>query len=594
MGNDGYAGSILYVNLTEESIREKPYPDTWKRKYLGGRGLGVAIISEMVDPVCDPLGGENVLVFATGPLTGSGIPLGSRYDVITKSPLTGTLTSANSGGVFGTALKRAGYDAVVFSGSAERPLLLWVHDHTAELRDARHYWGMETGATQQAMKADYHEDHLRIACIGPAGERLCRMACIINDRGRAAGRGGVGAVMGAKYLKAVAAHGTMPVPPRDSTRLEDAKREIRRKLKDSGVATGSLQKYGTAGILHLINKRGILPTNNHRRGSFAGAEQVSGERMQQTIFRRRNPCYACIVGCGRITAVGETEGDGPEYETIWAMGPQCGADDLEKIALANYRCNELGLDTISTGSTIACAIELSEREIISERISSGDGEAVCRLVEMIGMREGIGDELAEGSYRFAEMYGHPEFSMSVKMQELPAYDPRGLMGMGLNYATSVRGGCHVYGNMVYPEVIGAPVKLDPFVTAGKAEWTKKMQDIAAAIDSSGICIFTERTLWAEDYAAMINAVTGFDLDAAEIFTIGERIWNLQKLFNLRAGFTRDDDTLPKRLMEEPLTEGDPAGRVWIREPLLSEYYAVRSWDPDGVPTLEKLRELGLK
>lgn len=593
MADDGYAGRILFVDLTNGRMREQPFPDEWKRRFIGGRGLGVALLSHMAVPSVDPFSPENPLVFATGPLTGSGVPLGARYDVVTKSPLTGTLTSANSGGMFGTELKRAGFDAVVVSGAAASPVYLLVRDGNAELRDASGCWGLSTGGSAAAIQKEIGDVHARIASIGPAGECLCRMACIVNEGGRTAGRGGVGAVMGSKRLKAIAARGSMRVPVHNPERFNIIKKQIQNKLKESGITRGGLHTHGTASIVMITQNRGILPTRNHQRGTFAGAEDVSGERMTETILKRRNPCYACPIGCGRITAVGEEEGEGPEYETIWAFGPECEVNDLEAIAKANYLCNELGLDTISTGATIACAMELSERGVIGEEILFGDAGAVVKLVRMIGCREGIGDELAEGSYRFAAKYGHPELSMSVKKQELPAYDPRGLRGMGLNYATSVRGGCHVYGNMVYPEVLGAPVRMDPFTNEGKAEMTKTLQDMAAVLDSSGICLFTEKVLWTTDYVAMVNAVTGFDLDDAEFLCIGDRIWNLQKIFNIGAGLGKEDDTLPPRLMNEPLPDGAASGRVWVREPLLDEYYNVRGWNSEGVPSEEKLRQLGI-
>jgi aldehyde:ferredoxin oxidoreductase len=592
---DGYQDCILHVDLARGRLEKHPYPGEWKREYLGGRGLGVAIVSGMVDPRTDPLGPDNVLVFATGPLTGSGVPLGSRYDVVTVSPLTGTLTSANSGGQFGTKLKRAGYDAVVITGVSSRPVYLQIDNGEAELRDADPYWGLSTRETIAAL-GEHSGSGAKVACIGPAGERLSRMACIINDRGRAAGRGGVGAVMGRKQLKAISVQGEGEIIPADRGAFDRVREEIGDLLKETKLHTGGLHTHGTASLVNLINEKGLLPTRNHQYGRFSEAEAVSGEEMTRTILKKRYACYACMVACGRITAAGGQEGSGPEFETIWAFGPQCGISDLELITRCNYLCNDLGLDTISTGSTIACAMELAERGYLPElpSLTFGDGEAALRLVHMIGMREGIGDSLAEGSLRFATAHGHPELSMSVKGQELPAYDPRGLVGMGLNYATSVRGGCHVYGNMTYPEVYGIPERLDPCKREGKIEWVKEMQDLAAAIDSSGICIFTERALWAAEYAALVRAVTGIKIDAEGFFRIGERIWNLQRIFNLGAGLSREDDSLPQRLREEPLDAGCGEGRVWEPGTLLSEYYAARGWDEQGVPTPEKRESLGIR
>lgn len=590
---NGYAERILHVDLARERTMEEPFPEEWKRAYIGGRGLGVRIVEDLVNPGSDPLGEENVLVFATGPVAGSGLPLGSRYDVVTKSPLTGTLTSANSGGKFGTSLKRAGFDAVVIRGRAERPVYLLLDDGRAEVRDASGLWGMTTSETTAAVQNDLSDPGASVACIGPAGERLVRFAGVINETSRAAGRGGVGAVMGSKNLKALVARGSGRCTVADRDRFLALKKDITEKIRANAISGGGLPRFGTAVLVNIINENYILPTRNFQSAHFPAAENVSGERMVDTILSGKMGCQACVIQCGRDVEVEGRQTAGPEYETIWAFGPDCGIDDLAAVVEANNLCNDLGLDTISTGSTIACAMELSEKGYIDEEIRFGDAEQMVDLVRRIGYRDGIGDELAEGSFRFARRHGHPELSMSVKRQELPAYDPRGLQGHGLAYATSVRGGDHVYGYMIAPEVLGSPEKLDPYSSAGKAVWTKTFQDLTAFIDSSGACLFTSFPLGAADYGAMVSAVTGYDLDAAEVLRIGERIWNMQRIFNLRAGCTREDDTLPPRLLREPLTEGAPKGRVWEREPLLSEYYLVRGWDQEGRPTPAKLRELGI-
>lgn len=590
---NGYAERILHVDLARERTMEEPFPEEWKRAYIGGRGLGVRIVEDLVNPGSDPLGEENVLVFATGPVAGSGLPLGSRYDVVTKSPLTGTLTSANSGGKFGTSLKRAGFDAVVIRGRAERPVYLLLDDGRAEVRDASGLWGMTTSETTAAVQNDLSDPGASVACIGPAGERLVRFAGVINETSRAAGRGGVGAVMGSKNLKALVARGSGRCTVADRDRFLALKKDITEKIRANAISGGGLPRFGTAVLVNIINENYILPTRNFQSAHFPAAENVSGERMVDTILSGKMGCQACVIQCGRDVEVEGRQTAGPEYETIWAFGPDCGIDDLAAVVEANNLCNDLGLDTISTGSTIACAMELSEKGYIDEEIRFGDAEQMVDLVRRIGYRDGIGDELAEGSFRFARRHGHPELSMSVKRQELPAYDPRGLQGHGLAYATSVRGGDHVYGYMIAPEVLGSPEKLDPYSSAGKAVWTKTFQDLTAFIDSSGACLFTSFPLGAADYGAMVSAVTGYDLDAAEVLWIGERIWNMQRIFNLRAGCTREDDTLPPRLLREPLTEGAPKGRVWEREPLLSEYYLVRGWDQEGRPTPAKLRELGI-
>lgn len=590
---NGYAEKILYVDLTRERTMEEPFPEEWRRAYIGGRGLGVRILDDLVNPGIDPLGPENVLVFATGPVAGSGLPLGSRYDVVTKSPLTGTLTSANSGGKFGTSMKRAGYDAVVILGRAERPVSLLLDDGHAEVRDASPLWGMTTSETTAALQEDLGDPGASVACIGPAGERLVRFSGIINETSRAAGRGGVGAVMGSKNVKAVAARGNGRITVADRDRFLTLKKEIAEKIRENAISGGGLPRFGTAVLVNIINENYILPTRNFQTAHFPAAENVSGERMADTILSGKMGCQTCVIQCGRDIEIEGKRTAGPEYETIWAFGPDCGIDDLAAVSEANSLCNDLGLDTISAGSTIACAMELSEKGYIDEEVRFGDAERMLDLVRRIAYRDGIGDELAEGSFRFARKHGHPELSMSVKRQELPAYDPRGLQGHGLAYATSVRGGDHVYGYMIAPEVLGSPEKLDPYLSEGKAVWTKIFQDLTAFIDSSGACLFTSFPLGAADYGAMVSAVTGYDIDGAEVLRIGERIWNMQKIFNLRAGCTREDDTLPPRLLEEPLTEGAPKGRVWEREPLLDDYYEARGWDREGRPTPEKLRELGI-
>jgi aldehyde:ferredoxin oxidoreductase len=597
MAGDGYADRILRVNLTKGTVKEIPYRKEWKEQFIGGRGLGVRLAYDLVEPATDPLGDGNAVVLAAGPLTGSGMPLGARYSVVARSPLTGTLASSSSGGFFGTELKRAGVDALVVEGRALAPVFLWIRDGSCEIRDASAFWGMTTDRTIPGIQEAVGEPNARVACIGPAGERLARVAALMNDNGRAAGRGGLGAVLGSKRLKAVAVRGEGKIQPADLAEFTRVRDAIREKIRKGGLNTGGLHRYGTAAAMNVMNEAGLLPTRNFQESRFEKAEAVSGERMAETILERVTACYSCSVACGRETRAGGVKGHGPEYETLWAFGPDCGVSNLTAIARANYLCNQLGLDTISTGSTIACAMELSARGYIREDIRFGDENAIVDLVRLMGYREGIGDLLSEGSLRFARGAGHPELSMSVKGLELPGYDPRGLQGQGLEYATSVRGACHVYGNMLYPEVLGVPVKLDPAVDEGKAGWVKRLQDLAAALDSAGLCLFTFRALSLPDYAAMVAAVTGLPVTEETLLRAGERTWTLQKLFNLRAGFTREDDTLPPRLLGGPQAgreTGDVAAGVgWRREPLLSEYYRARGWDTEGRPTKEKLAELGI-
>ncbi len=589
---DGYAGKIVYADLTAGKVTLSPTPPELKKQYIGGRGFGIRLLTDMVDPKIEPLGDRNVLVFAAGPLTGTGIPLGSRYEVSTISPLTGAAMSANSGGVFGWKMKKAGFDAVVISGKAKKPVYLLLDNGKAELRDAAGLWGKTTGQTTDAIEDELNDKSVRVACIGPAGEKLVKFACIINEKTRAAGRGGAGAVMGAKNLKAIAARGDLPITPADEVQLNIVKERVRKKITDNGIEQ-ALTKFGTAVLVNIINENYVLPTRNFQTAHFAAAERVSGETMAATILKQNKGCYACIVKCGRVCEFDGEHGEGPEYEPDWAFGPDCGIDDLKAVARANNLCNEYGLDAISAPTTIACLMEMAEKGYVKHPVRFGDAKGMLTLVEQIAKREGIGGELAEGSFRFATKYGHPECSMSSKKQELPAYDPRGIQGYGLATATSNRGGDHVYGYLISPEILGAPEKLDPFVTKGKPQWVKTFQDLTAAIDASGMCLFTSFALGADDYADLLSATTGIKIDPAGLLKTGERIWNLQKLYNIKRGFGRKDDTLPARLLNEPLNEGAPSGQVWKRDEMLDEYYTLRGWDKEGTPTRERLKELGL-
>jgi aldehyde:ferredoxin oxidoreductase len=589
---DGYAGNMVYADLSAGKVTIKPTPPELKKLYHGGRGFGIRLLTDLVDPKIDPLSDRNVVVFAAGPLTGTGIPLGSRYEVSTISPLTGTAMSANSGGVFGWKMKKAGFDAVVVSGKAKKPVYLFLDNGKAEIRDAAHLWGKTTGQTTDAILDELKDKSVRVACIGPAGEKLVLFACIINEKARAAGRGGVGAVMGSKNLKAIAARGDLPIKAADEERLNVVKDRVRKKIEDNGIEK-ALHNYGTAVLINIINENYVLPTRNFQTAHFPEAEKVSGETIAKTILKKPKGCYACIVQCGRVHEFDGESGEGPEYEPDWAFGPDCGIDDLKTVVRANNICNEYGLDAISAPATIACLMEMAEKGYVNHPVRFGDAKGMLKLVEQIAKREGIGNELAEGSFRFATKYGHPELSMSSKKQELPAYDPRGIQGYGLATATSVRGGDHVYGYMISPEILGAPEKLDPYVTTGKPQWVKTFQDLTAAIDASGMCLFTSFALGPEDYADLLSATTGMKIDTAGLLKVGERIWNLQKLYNIRRGLGRSDDTLPARLLNEPLKEGAPAGQVWKRDEMLDEYYTLRGWDKEGTPGPEKRRELGL-
>ncbi len=598
---NGWIGKILRVNLTNGELKVEDLDKNHAIKFLGGRGLGSKILFDEIDPRIDPLGPDNKLILATGPLTGTSASAAGRYMAITKSPLTGTIACSNSGGHFGPELKFSGFDMIIIEGKAKEPVYIYIEDGAIEIRDAKSIWGKTTHEATDQIHEETDIDS-KIACIGPGGERLVRFACIVNDKHRAAGRSGVGAVMGSKNLKAVAVRGSGSIKVADKEAFRKITIECFKKVKSNPVTSKGLPSYGTAVLVNIINASGIFPTRNFQDSVFEGAEKISGEAIADRILIRNRACFSCPIGCGRVVRVKnpkyECMSEGPEYESDWSLGACCGVDNLDAIAKGNFLCDLLGLDPISTGVTIACAMELFERGIIStvdtgRILRFGDEDAMLDMIRAIGYREGFGDILAEGSYRMAERFGHPEYSISVKKQEFPAYDARGAQGMGLQYATSNRGACHVRGYMTAPEILGSPVKLDPFDTKDKAQWDKTFQDLTAVVDSSGLCLFNTFAFGIDEIAEYLKAATGIQIDNQELMKTGERIWNLERLFNLKAGLTFRDDTLPERLLKEQVKSGPAKGRVVELDRMLPEYYKLRGWNNEGVPTEDKLKELGL-
>ena len=595
----GWHGKILRVNLTEGTIRKEALKNEDMHNYIGARGLGTKIFCDEVDPQVDPLSPENKIIFMTGPLTGTLATSGGRYNVVTKGVLNGTIAASNSGGSFGPELKYAGYDGIIFEGQAKKPVYLWINNSKVELRSAEDLWGKTVPETTDMIK-DVIDDDAKVACIGPAGEKLVKFACIMNEYNRAAGRSGVGAVMGSKNLKAVVVRGTQGVKVADVSGFMNAINDARAKLKAHPVTGAGLAAYGTNVLVNILNEHGGLPVKNFSEAAvFPNAEKISGEYQAEHNLVRNKGCFGCSIGCGRVTKnKGKYKGigEGPEYEATWGYGSDLDVDDFEAICKANFLCNELGMDPITLSGTIACATEMLEKGLIPRNKSEmtwGDADMMVELTRMTAYREGFGNELAEGSYRLAESYGHPEFSMSVKKQELPAYDPRGQQGIGLNYATSNRGGCHVRGYMTSPEVLGIPVKADPDATEGKPELLKIFQDLTAVVDSAGLCLFTTFGIGLPEIAEQYRTATGIDISDEDLLKAGDRIWNLERLFNLKAGFTKADDTLPPRLLNEPMKGGPHQGNVTRLDMMLPQYYAGRGWDENGVPTEAKLAELGL-
>lgn len=593
----GYAGKLLRVDLGNRTIKTEALDVEMARKFIGGRGLATKFLVDELDPGVDALSPANKLIFVTGPLTGTNTPTGGRYMVVTKSPLSGTVACSNSGGFWGAELKFAGYDLIIFEGKAASPVYLSIADDQVSLHDAGHLWGKVVSETTHALE-QAHGDKAKVATIGPAGENLSRIACIMNDLGRAAGRSGVGAVMGSKNLKAIVVRGTGRVGVAQPDQLREAASICMKKIREHGVTGQGLPTYGTAVLVNIINENGVYPTRNFQFGTFDRADETSGETLAEKYLKKKDPCFRCPIACGRYCEVDDIKGAGPEYETVWAFGADCGVSELADIIKANYWCNEMGLDTISAGATIAAAMELYQRGYLKQEdlgggpeLTWGNGQAIIEWTKRMGAATGLGAQMAQGSYRLCELHGAPELAMTVKKLELPAYDPRGIQGHGVQYATSNRGGCHVRGYMISPEILGVPEKLDRFSLEGKPAWVKTFQDFTAAIDSSGLCLFTSFAMSADDYAALVNAVTGTGFSGSSFIQAGERIWNLERVFNLRAGV--EADTLPRRLLEQPLPDGPSKGWVHQLDALLPLYYQTRGWNARGVPSREKLAELGL-
>jgi aldehyde:ferredoxin oxidoreductase len=587
----GWSEKVLDIDLNKQTYKTYALDMEMARLFIGGRGLGARLLWDLVGPDVDPLSPENVLIFTNGPLTGTGYQTSNRFSVTTKSPLTGTVLDANSGGYWGMQFKKTGYDVMIVRGKAEKPVWIEVKDGAITFHDAGDLWGMRVCALTE--KLGQNNNKRNVLCIGPAGENLSRIASIMNDRERALARGGPGAVMGSKNLKAIVVEGKERPEIEDKERFKFLLYETRKLLAASPLTSQALPEFGTVVLMNIMNNVGALATRNHQQTQFEGAEAISGEELTEKYLVKNASCWACPIGCTRISKTGKVEGEGPEFESTWAFGAQCGVDDLAAIIEVNSLCNDLGLDTISAGSTIACAMELSEKGYLDSDLSFGRADVLAPMVESMAYRRDLGAELADGSLRLATKYGHPGLSMTAKGMEMPAYDPRGLQGQGLLYATSNRGGCHMRGNMIGLEVLGLPKLIDRFQVQGKSSFVILNQNSNAAIDSLVICKFTNMGVADEYFARVLSAVTGIQYATTEMIKAGERVWNLERLYNNREGFTGRDDTLPSRLLTEAPTDGPSKGWVSQLEPMLKEYYRTRGWDENGVPTPKKLADLGL-
>ena len=602
-----WQGQILRVNLTEGTCEAEPLNTKWAQKYLGTRGLATKYLWENMSPTADPMSPENVLIFATGPLTGTMASTSGRYAVVTKGPLTGAIACSNSGGKFGAELKYAGYDLLLIEGRSEVPVYLLIQDERVTLEPANEIWGTTVWNTEEWIRNRHSNPQLKVATIGVAGEQGVRYAAVINDLHRAAGRSGVGAVMGSKNLKAIAARGTRGVSVKDPVRFMEAVNHGKKILVESSGRAG-LTKDGTNAMLTVQQEFGGLPTRNFQEVQFEGADKIDATAMQKVAedghrnLVTNKACFGCTIACGRIAHIRENHftivnrkeywhaSGGLEYETAFAVGSVCGVDDIDACTFAGYLTNEHGFDPISFGVTLAAAMELYEMGVITKEdtdgveLKFGNAEALTIMAEKTGKYEGFGQILGMGSKRMCEKYGHPELSMTVKGQEFAGYDSRALQGMGLGYATGNRGACHLKHDTFAED-------FDDQTGMGKAEPCKTSQDRQAAVDSTGVCMFVD---WeTDDFAAQIDAACEGSWDAARLFETGERIWNLERMFNLSAGFTAADDTLPDRLLKDPCPSGTAKGKVNELAKMLPEYYSLRGWTEDGRPTSETLERLGL-
>ena len=595
-----YYEKIARINLSTGEIKVEKLDLELAHKFIGGRGLGTKILYDEGVATVDPLSPENKLIYITGPMTGAAAPSTGRYMVVTKSPLTGMIACSNSGGIWGAKLKHAGWDAIIVEGQAPEWTYISIEDDKIQLLDAREYLGMMSEEMDTKLK-EKHGPTASVLNIGPAGEKQVLLAAIMNDKDRAAGRSGVGAVMGSKKLKAIVVKSSRI--KLDNIADEEALKEATKKAMDvlmaNPVTSSGLKQLGTAILVNIINNVGSLPTKNWQESYYEQAEDISGEALAEKYLVRPGACYRCPIACGRIINVNGHVTGGPEYEPLWAYGANCGNNDLNVIDECNMLCNEYGLDAISTPCTIAAAMELYQRGAIKEEdcagvpLEWGSTKALVEWTKRMGNPETELDWLmSSGSARLCEHYGMPELSMSVKKQEMPAYDARGIQGIGITYATSNRGGCHVRGYMISPEVLGLPQQLDRTVTDDKAAWAKTFQDLTAVIDSMGHCLFTSFAMGAQEYTDLLNAATGTNWTVEQVLEIGDRIYNIERMFNKAAGMKPEDDRLPKRLLNDPIVNGPSKGMVSQLPLTLPQYYEARGW-VNAFPTDETLKKLGL-
>jgi len=602
----GYAGYILKVDLSEQKYEITDLPVALVEEYIGGKGFAARILFDELPAGCDPLSPDNILVLACGPLTGTLAPTGCRSIIATKSPLTGIWCDSNCGGTFGPELKAAGFDILIIKGEAKRPVKLIITDHQVEISDAAELWGLDTFSASEKLKSMHGLDY-KIACIGQAGEKQVFFSSV-QAEGRSFGRGGSGAVWGSKKLKAIAVKGTGSIEISDYLEFLKESKEAYNEIAINPDTGGARPKFGTSSIYSFVKEAGVLPINNFRGGYYPGSEAIDEHKLREELFEEDRACFACPIACSKYSLVksGPYRGkfvEGPEFEDFWSFGAQCGNYELGSIAYAEYLADYYGLDAISLGNAIGFVMECMEKGIIKEedlgfKASFGDHEAMIKIIRLVGENQGFGRIIGRGVRSAAEHYGggSRDFAMHVKGLELPAYDPRGAVGMGLAYATSDRGGCHLRAWTVGAEVLSHTGRIDPLETEFKAELVKADQDWFSVVNSLGVCLFSIFALGHNQLTDLVYALTGLGSfsTANNLLFIGERVNNLIRLFNIREGVTRADDTLPPRLLTEVHKSGPAKGVTVPLNEMLEQYYLIRGWDENGSPTETNLIRLGLK
>lgn len=592
-----YCNRILRVDLSTGLIQTTPLPEEVMPLVLGGKGLGAWLLYTEQPACVNPLSPENHLIFHTGPLTGTTAPTAGRFGVTTKSPATGTYFDAYCGGYWGNTLKYAGYDALVITGAAQNPVMIVIDGERVEVCPAENLWGQTISASTEKIKSELGNEWQSLV-IGPPGEARRNLAGIFNES-RALARGGVGAVMGSKNLKAIAVRGKGNVRVYDKRQYERALQLAFRAVRMSGPIS-MLRKEGTANILEIVNVMGALPTRNFQQGQFEKSEEISGFAFRQNRWEKEYACFGCPIGCGKWTAPLDdgTVIEGPEYESIYALGSNCAIGNRETIIKLNWLCDEYGLDTISVGGVLGFMMEMFERGMISvddlDGISPtwGDAGSAIALVEKIARVEGCGKWLAQGVSAIAERYPEAKpFAMHVKGLEMPAYHPNAAKGTALAYAISERGACHLRGAPLGELFAGSA---DPLTIEGKPQLFRDHQSDKAVWDSACLCAFPGYGMTLKELWQLVKSATGFDYPtAADLERVGERISTLARLFNVREGFSRAADTLPARNLTQPMKNGPASGQVVELEPMLDEYYRLMGWDAHGIPTRERLENLGL-